>query len=195
MSKEYLAPMLENWIETHSGRKMYFLNPTADMIDIDDIAHSLSLQCRFSGHTKSFYSVAEHSVRAAQHMSHRHHPVSLVLQALLHDASEAYLLDVPSPVKQCLTNYKDIEHNLMQAIMAKYGCSYPLDPLVKDVDGILLKNEARQLLPSRGASWVSEYPTSYESMEKVWCLSPPEAKKAFLDWFEYATNAVEPMEV
>lgn len=187
--------MLEPWIETHSGKRMYFLEPTIDMIDIKDIAHSLSLQCRFSGHTSKFYSVAEHSIRVAQHLAHRNQSASIILQGLLHDASEAYLLDVPSPVKQCLTNYKDIESRLMKCIMEALGSSWPLGAAVKEMDSIILKNEARQLLPSKGASWVDHYPTAFESYEKVWCASPEEAEGTFLLWYEYLLKDVNAREL
>lgn len=179
--------MLEPWIETYTGKKVYFLNPSPDQIDIRDIAHSLSNQCRFSGHTKRFYSVAEHSVRVSEAL--RDNPI-LSLQGLLHDASEAYVLDVPSPVKQYLTNYKEIEHELMTVIMAKFGSFWPLHTQVKEADSMLLKNEARALLPSKGASWLHLFPTSHEYEEAPWCLEPKDAEEEFMLAFTWLCEVV-----
>lgn len=183
--------MLEPWIEAHSGKRVYFLDPTPEIIDVEDIAHSLSLQCRFSGHTSRFYSVAEHSVRVAQHLSDRGHGPLVVLQGLFHDASEAYLLDVPSPIKQYLGPYKGIENKLMDVIMGVVGARWPMSSAVKEMDAVILKNEARQLLPSKGASWINEYPTPFESNEEVWCLAPDRAKETFRMWYNYLTDEIK----
>jgi hypothetical protein len=177
--------MLEPWIETHSGKKMYFLDPTPEMIDIDDIAHSLSLQCRFSGHTSQFYSVAEHSVNVAAELADE-----VQLQGLLHDASEAYLLDVPSPVKQYLGGYKEMEEKLMKAIFAKFGVKWPMSIMVKEADHVMLKREAHVLIPSKGASWVDDFPTIWESNRVIEAYRPENAKGFFLDWFAYLMKEV-----
>ena len=180
-----LAP----WIETHGGKEFYFLDPTEDMIDIDDIAHSLSNQCRFSGHTSRFYSVAEHSLNVALELFGE--PPVIRLQGLLHDASEAYLLDVPSPVKQYLTNYKEMEEKIMRAIFKKYGVPFPMDDMVKEADAVMLKCEARFLLPSGGKSWLHQFPTLWESDGTLACDSPERAKRNFLFWFEYLQGEVK----
>ena len=181
--------MIEPWIETHSGKKMYFLEPTAAMIDIDDIAHSLSLQCRFSGHTSRFYSVAEHSVNVAIELADE--GLEVQLQGLLHDASEAYLLDVPSPVKQFLTGYKSMEERLMRAICSKFGVNFPMSMMVKEADHVMLKCEARNLLPSKGASWLDQFPTIWESYRHIEGLEPKDAKFSFLEWFDYLTTEIK----
>lgn len=151
------APKLDPWIETYTGVKFNFLEPTPDMVQIEDIAHSLSHQCRFSGHTKVFYSVAEHSIRVAQNSGER-----FFLTGLLHDASEAYIHDIPSPVKPYLTNYHELEEGIMKAVAAKFGIVWPLPDIVKDADRMCLKAEARGLLPSKGKDWVHQFPTLTE---------------------------------
>src|SRR6266496_1501995 len=82
-------------IMTYSGELITPLNPDPDDIQIEDIAHALSNQCRFSGHCKQFYSVAEHSCRVSDLCSYEHQ-----LGGLLHDGTEAYLSDIARPIKQ-----------------------------------------------------------------------------------------------
>ena len=115
---------------------MNVFDPTPEMICIEDIAHALSHQCRFGGHLPEFYSVAEHSWYCSQLVKPRHK-----LAALLHDASEAYLLDIPRPIKNHLTNYKEIEHKLMLLIAEKFGFEYPLHNDIKMADETALTNE------------------------------------------------------
>ncbi|MEM4379972.1 MAG: hypothetical protein QXL01_04720, partial [Thermoplasmatales archaeon] len=86
---------MEPWIETYSGKKFDYLAQSE--LDIEDIAHALSNLCRFNGHTRVFYSVAEHSVNVSSMV-----PPELKIAALLHDAAEAYIGDVPSPLKQLI---------------------------------------------------------------------------------------------
>jgi len=83
----------EHWITTYTGKRFHYLDPQPEEIDIVDIAHALSLTCRFGGHCKEFYSVAEHSIRVAEIV-----PKEFQLLALLHDAGEAYTGDVQSPI-------------------------------------------------------------------------------------------------
>lgn len=180
-------PKLEPWIETYSGKHLYFLNPEVDQIDIDDIATALSNECRFGGHTKSFYSVAEHSVLVATLC-----PSELALVGLLHDASEAYLRDIASPVKQYLANYKDIEENLMTKIFEKFGLEHLAwhKPEIKEADAMALKAEARQMLPSQGKDWAFHYKTKQEYMGKLHCLPPHLARDIFMQAFKQIRGEV-----
>ena len=91
----------DHWISTYTDKKFHYLNPTEEEICIEDIAHALALTCRFGGHCSKFYSVAEHSIRVSNIV-----PETLRLQALLHDAHEAYLHDVPRPIKEDIPQYK-----------------------------------------------------------------------------------------
>ena len=104
------------WLQTYTGKRMHFLDPKLDEIDIADIARSLSQMCRFAGHTKKFYSVAEHCCVIAQFASSEN-----ALWGLLHDASEAYIVDIPKPVKGFLLNYEELESTVMNAICTKIG--------------------------------------------------------------------------
>ena len=102
----------EPWIQTVSGKKFPLLTPDTEAIDIQDIAHALSMICRFNGHCISFYSVAEHSV----HVSRLVAP-NLALWGLLHDAAEAYLGDVPTPLKGHLGGFRDREKTLLAGLL------------------------------------------------------------------------------
>lgn len=122
-------------IRTYSGKYMNIFEPTEDMICIVDIAHALSMQTRFGGHLPVFYSVAQHSVKTSWLSK------SDKFAALMHDASEAYLLDLPRPIKIRMPIYKEIEHNLMLLIAKKFDFNYPLSKDVKEADEAILQQE------------------------------------------------------
>ena len=107
-------------IATFSGKMFDPLNPVADGIVIEDIAHALSLMCRANGHFKTFYSVAQHSVNCAQEAAAREYSKRVQLACLLHDASEAYLSDITRPVKEKLTQYQQAEEKLQNMIYGKW---------------------------------------------------------------------------
>ena len=87
------------YIQTVSGRRVNPLDPSPDDIDVHDIAVALSNQCRFGGHTRRYYSVAQHACIVSDQMLERGADAQDALWGLLHDASEAYLVDLPHPLK------------------------------------------------------------------------------------------------
>jgi 5'-deoxynucleotidase YfbR-like HD superfamily hydrolase len=123
-------------IRTKSGLYMNIFEPDVDMICIEDIAHALSSQPRFAGHLRRHYSVAQHSIHCAERASQPNK-----LAALLHDASEAFMLDMPTPIKARMPEYKEYEHNLMEVIAEKFGFKYPYHPEIKIVDTIMVNLE------------------------------------------------------
>lgn len=133
------------WITTYTGKKFHFRNPSVDEVCIEDIAHHLSLLCRFTGACKEFYSVAEHSIRVAEVV-----PASLKLSALLHDAAEAYINDISRPVKYT-HKLEETERLVMGAIIERYGIT-PYASEIKEADDILIATEARDLM-SNIDSW------------------------------------------
>lgn len=139
MSK--VPDLIPGVIRTFSGQTVNILDPDPATININDIAHALSNQCRFSGHTSHFYSVAEHSVLVAKAV-----PFSEALAGLLHDASEAYLVDIPTPVKVLLPEYFKLEYRLMEVIAAKFGFAYPLSKNVEHEDKWMLQQEWEKLI-------------------------------------------------
>lgn len=134
-------------IRTYSGIYIDVFNPKPSDITIEDIATGLSRQPRWSGQSKVFYSVARHSIEVAQLASKE-----LKIAALLHDASEAYLGDMPSPIKSRLPDYKKMEENLMKCIALKFDFQYPLNPDVKLFDEYRLKIEWENVMLSSRTS-------------------------------------------
>lgn len=120
-----------NSIRTYSGKYVNVFDPNPDTILIEDIARSLSKQCRFGGHTGVFLPVSIHCVMVANLL-----PDDLKLQGLLHDASEAYMMDIPSPIKKNIVGYEELETRLMKIIFAKFcpDAQYPLHEKVKEAD-------------------------------------------------------------
>lgn len=137
-----------DWMQTFTGRAFYPLDPYADDIDPVDIAHALSLLCRYGGHVRTFLSVAEHCVL----MSHAVTPAN-ALWALLHDATEAYMGDLIRPLKASMPTYRVAEDRLMTVICQRFG----LDPVcpdeVKDADLRILLDERAAFLTYPPQSW------------------------------------------
>jgi len=135
---------------TYTGVKWNVLDPSPDDVRIEDIAHALSLNCRFNGQVKEFYSVAEHSVRLTEEIP-TSYPSCFKLAALLHDAAEAYLGDVIAPLKKFLPVYTNIE-TCTQRVIAKafnlliHNFDYTM---IKQLDRVMLVTEARDLMHPR----------------------------------------------
>lgn len=183
--------MIEAWIETVSGVQFHFLNPDPSEIKITDIAHALSNNCRFVGQCRKFYSVAEHSWHVARMLEGT--PAIVQLAGLLHDASEAYITDVASPVKQFMPEYIKMEDTIMTAIASKYGFEYPFHPAIKLADLSMLSNEAHHLLISRGNDWDMWFNRKRPAVSDTYkpiCMEPDVARELFLDKFTELAAAV-----
>jgi len=115
-------------IQTYTGKVIDFENSDPDQIDIEDIAQGLSKVCRFSGQCSEFYSVAQHSVYVSQKVKTNQ------LQALLHDATEAYMADLPSPIKRLCPNYKKYEARLWIAVCVRFKVPVMMSPALKLAD-------------------------------------------------------------
>lgn len=169
-----------DWCQTFTGRQFWPLDPRPEDIDIADIAHALSLLCRFGGHCRVFYSVAEHSVRVSQMPGAIFDPHT-ALAGLLHDASEAYLIDVPRPIKGWLAGYREIESRLQGAIFERYGLPFSAGDWVKHFDEVLLATEARDLM---GAHCLTRWKLHAAPMaETVVPWTAGDAERAFLSRF------------
>lgn len=167
-----------SWIQTYSGKQFWPLDPRSEDLDIRDIAHSLSLQCRFNGHCSEFYSVAEHSVRVAGQLSEE-----LALWGLLHDAAEAYLGDLTRPLKRQdqAQWFNDAEDRLLAVIAETYGLAWPMPQAVRAADDVLLVTEARDLMVTPPADWHLDAEPLSEPIEP---LAPAAAEALFLAQYE-----------
>lgn len=167
-------------IMLHSGKCFDLKAPEESDFGIDDIAHALSNICRFTGHCRVFYSVAQHSVLVSQVV-----PPNDALAGLLHDAAEAFVGDVSKPLKLLLPDYQAIERRVECAVWQRFGLPKTLPPSVKRADQVLLDVEQHDLMHAdapRGRSlWSQSHPSLAEPIKP---LAPVDAKQAFLRRFE-----------
>ena len=174
-----------NHIQTYTGRHFWPLDPDPDQIDIVDIAHALSHICRFGGHVKKFYSVGQHCILASTI------PKSKIdqLRALLHDASEAYIGDIVSPLKTGpgYSYIRNAEERLHEAISKRFklGENF-LNIKVKEADLKMLLAEARDLMG--GPSWMERYKDVIPFNQKIEPWTPANVKSLYLGRFEELTR-------
>ena len=163
-------------IQTFSGKYINILDPQPQDFTIEDIAHHLSMLCRFNGASKYFYSVAEHSYLVSHHIKD-----DLKAAALLHDAAEAYVGDLISPLKSLLPEFKAIEDKIQSAIYNKFGIelSEADEHEIKTVDVMMLATERERLMPNDGVEWLTL--TDIQTFPHGICyLTPDVAKNIFL---------------
>lgn len=183
------APSLTTRLFTHSGTAIDFLAFSERDVCLSDIAHGLSMTCRFAGQCDRFYSVAEHSVLVSRFVEYvTDAPGSdLTKTALLHDSTETYLHDMTTPLKMLCPGYTMIERRFQDTIQRAFGLEEGFEhPVVKECDLRMFYREREVLL----APWMNDassekrgYDELAELLE-VRCLPPPEAKKLFLERFE-----------
>lgn len=171
-----------DWIQTHAGRKFYVLDPRPEDICIEDIAHALANAPRFAGHTRYFYSVAEHSVRVAWALRDKGFDRRIQYAGLHHDDSDAYIGDMPRPFKYLpeFKFFRDAEHNIMIAIAATLQFDYPKPEAVNWADNAVLGTEARDLMRPCIDDWHLKHPC-LPTRIRPW--SPRKAKREFLELF------------
>lgn len=150
---------MSNYLGLFSGGKFHLQDMIPEEIKIKDITHALSMICRFGGHSRYFYSVAQHSLNVMKMMKDDGYTTDIILYGLLHDASEAYLGDIPRPLKQMLPEYEIIEEKLQKVIWEHFKKQYGLPipgstqlSLVKTYDDYALSMEAKALF-SNSTKW------------------------------------------
>lgn len=184
--------------QTRSGVAWDILNPNPENVRIEDIAHSLSNQCRYNGHTPEFYSVAEHSVRVSSCLPPKHQ-----LAGLLHDAAETYLGDIVRPLKPMLLGFKELEEQTMEVILDGLGLSH-LDVYADEIDfadkNTILATEGRDLMHIE--QWEEWAPDLYSDAfvasalpEKIVPWTNIEARRRFMDAYLYLTDYPEEVHV
>ncbi|MDD6762111.1 MAG: phosphohydrolase [Clostridiales bacterium] len=135
---------MAQYITTFTGRHFYPLKPDYGDICIEDVAHSLSLLCRANGHYKEFYSVADHCIDCAYEALSRGCGDYMALFCLLHDACEAYISDIPRPVRVDLNGIDEIENNLLTEIYNALAGQLPTPEqchIIKEIDDCMLYHE------------------------------------------------------
>jgi len=167
------------YIETFTGKRLYVLNPSKEAVCIDDIAHALANNCRYNGHTKKFYSVAEHCCILADYVLNRANlgPIE-ALRTLLHDSAEAYITDVPKPFKQELPDYQAIERRLEAVVLPAFGFSSKLPAYLKELDRRVVRDERMQAMSRSGNTWKHDSETPLGVTIEMW--DPERAEKEFI---------------
>lgn len=168
MTRQYAPTIL-----TADGRYFDFTDPDPAVITLNAIARGLANTCRFGGQCRPFYSVAEHSVWVSRLV-----PPHLAVHGLLHDAAEAFIGDIPKPLKEMLPDYQAIEARVERVLFAQFGF-ISLPPEVKHIDRVMLATEQRQIMHNRDEwKWTADTQPADIVLE---CLQPEQAYRAFLN--------------
>lgn len=172
---DYIVDRKGDWIQTYSGRQFWPIDPRDGDFFIEDIAHALSNICRYAGHCRDFYSVAQHSVLCSYF-----EPFDHPLEKLLHDASEAYLVDIPRPLKHDpeMKGYLRIERRLEAALATQFKLNFPWPEGVKIADDKVLSTEKRDLMNVSAIPWGQKHDPLHKII-KPW--GPKKAERKFLE--------------
>ncbi len=170
-----------SYITTYTGKHFDPVEIDVELIDIRDIAHSLSLLCRGNGHLQHFYSVGQHCVNCLREAEARGCTTKIQLACLLHDAAEAYLSDVTRPVKKLLPEYQAVEDRLLDVIWEKYvgGLTEEEQKQVFEIDDAILSLEFRDLMPQL----LSEDYKNLKSKPRTDYIDPRETEKYYIELF------------
>ena len=159
-----------------SGEYFDFLDPENSAFSIEDIAHGLSMICRFAGQCHRFYSVADHCGVASYNVA-----PEWAFATLMHDAAGAFIGDVSKPLKDLLPEYRKIENRIETAVLGRFGLTLPMPPQVKEIDLVMLVTEQQQLMKNRD-DW--KYTRGKQALDlELECLAPNPAKARFLGRF------------
>lgn len=176
---------MNQYLQTYNGKHVHPLSPSQDEIDIEDVAHSLSQQCRFLGHTRALYTVAQHCVLVSEIV-----PPEDALWGLLHDASEAYFCDLPAPIKRDphMEFYRIAEEGMLACVARKFGLPPDMPQSVKRADKILLATEFRDVTAVDDLDWIIAE-CGCEPVENLWITPwpPTVAERRFLARFQELT--------
>lgn len=176
----------DGWIETYTGQAFHFLNPHPSEVHLQDIAHSLAMQARYNGHTKFFYSVAEHSVLMAIWLLEMGYTARVALTGLLHDAAETYIGDLARPVKEKIPDFKVIERRIDIAVSVRFNTYNPFPPVIKEADTRILVDERFQAMNPSSNKWGTDDMVALGVRIEGW--SPQEAKINFLETYIKLTS-------
>lgn len=176
-------------IETASGHTFDYDNMSVNAIRTQDIALSLGKQCRYNGHGAEFYSVAEHCFLLSNYALATFDDDDLALHLLMHDASEAYVSDVPSPLKAKLGEaWTELEAQVTDLIEFKYGLQFDRHPMVHELDKRICLDEKAVLYPKSRYRWIAEQAGLEPIGIKICCFNPFEAAIAFIHQYNLLTG-------
>ena len=181
MSPNPNSSRMGSWTQTYTGRQFWPMDPRPDEVHIADIAHALSQLCRYNGHTRTHYSVAEHCVHLSYAVSAEH-----TLWALLHDATEAYVGDMVRPLKRHMPEYSAVEDHLMTVIAERF--SLPGERIPDEVsmaDTRIIIDEKEALMGPEPADWGLPFP---RLGVKIHAWDAPTAEAAYLARFDELTT-------
>jgi len=154
------------FMQTYTGLRPNPICPTPEDICLEDIAQSLSMLCRFTGHCRRFYTVAEHSIRVADLIYQKTQDANAAFEGLMHDSPEAYINDMSRPLKIQLPEYRKIESQVWLAIAKRFGLKETHSELTKWADNVLVATEGRDLMGSI-EGWTLPEPPLEEHIEKL----------------------------
>lgn len=177
---------MSTWMQTASGKRFDFAYMRHSDICIQDVAWSLSNLCRFNGHTRTRYTVAEHSCRV-----HDRVPESMRLAGLLHDAHEAYVGDLPTPLEAVFDGpeLRQLEHEVQSCVLSRFGILDPLPLEVNEADRRMCATEARDLLPGGPVNgWHIDYATPYADFRFLTPWDSERSYNEFLKRYEVLTG-------
>lgn len=167
----------EHCIYTYSGKMFNIINPKKNELNINDAAHALSLQCRFNGHVRKFYSVASHLIIGSKLINEK-----FKKEFLLHDLQEAWIGDVITPVKKQTKEFIKIENNIEKVISKKFNTPYPNSKEVKEMDIIMFRMESVYLMGQK-KNKNEKFPMTKKKFLYEINKSNDEIKKEFLKTF------------
>lgn len=175
-----MSDRIGNYMATFTGRKFWPLDPRPAEVFIQDIAHHLAQKCRWAGATKWHYSVAQHSVYVSQLVN-----ATWALEALLHDASEAYNGDLIRPLKYdpAFAAFTVVEERVERAIASRFGTEYPLPLAVKHADSAVGIAEAYQLIALPYGEASVHFDATKAAPIEIERITPEEAEARFLARF------------
>lgn len=175
----------KKWITTYTNKEVSLDDLRPEDFDIEDVAHALSLTCRFGGHSKEFYSVSQHSCYCADLV-----PDSIKLKALLHDAHEAYVTDVPWPFKEWISGIEEAQDAIDEVMLPKWGLDVGKPGWLKKIDIEVGLAEAKVLMPEGSYRSFIPYREGYRPtdipLKSEGCWRPDMAEARFLKLFEDA---------
>lgn len=174
-SQSKYGPYMRTW----TGK--YFYPDQVDQLQVDilDIAHALSNMCRYNGHLNHFYSVAQHSLIVSELV-----PQEYALEGLLHDACEAYIPDMPSPLKRVLPEFVEFQEEIMKHVFKHFNLRYPLPGEVDYIDKTIRSAEIFWL-----SNWDEHFLHVFDY--KIVPVEPKVVEQQFLTKFEELTHGTK----